>query len=80
MAAAMKVRLNRMGVAVNVANFTADSAWPTEYELIYGTIRAGGPTMDMAVADFIEHLLKALELAQLSRLELQVKLDQYQQE
>lgn len=54
----MKARLDRMGVAIRMLHATGDSSWPTTYELIYGTIRAAGPTMDMAVADFIEKLLK----------------------
>lgn len=54
----MKERLDKMGVALRVAHYTGDSSYPTEYTLIYGTIRAVGPTFDLAVADFIEELLK----------------------
>ena len=54
----MRERLDKMGVACRVAHFTGDSSYPTEYTLIYGTIRATGPTFDLAVADFIEQLLQ----------------------
>jgi len=57
MAELMHGRLAKMGVQVSTATFTGDSSYPTEYTLSYGLIRAIGPTMDLAVTEFVEKLL-----------------------
>lgn len=54
---AMKERLERLGIAWEVAHFTGDSSHPTEYRLSYGKVSAVGPTFDLAVTEFIEQLL-----------------------
>src|SRR5438132_1499545 len=59
MAELMHGRLAKMGVQVSVATFTGDSSYPTEYALCYGLIRASGPTMDLAVMEFLEKLLRS---------------------
>jgi hypothetical protein len=51
-------RLERMGVQVKIAHYSGDSSFPIEYTLRYSFVQARGPTMDMAVAEFIEKLLK----------------------
>lgn len=76
----LRENLARMGLAIKIAHYTGDSSFPTEYTLSSGDISAVGPTMDLVVMEFVEKLLKALELAQLSRLELQVKIDQAESE
>jgi hypothetical protein len=62
-AAMTREQLERLGVICSVATYTGDSSYPTEYTLTYQDVRGVGPTMDMAVADFIESLLIALKKA-----------------
>lgn len=54
----MQDRLEHMGVQVAITHFTGDSSFPAEYSLRYSFVHGMGPTLDMAVADFIEKLLK----------------------
>jgi hypothetical protein len=51
-------RLEKRGVMLDIAHYTGDSSYPTEYTITYGTIRASGPTYDLALTDFIGHLLE----------------------
>ncbi len=53
----MQARLERLGVQVRIEHYTDDSAFPEEYTLTYGDVRGVGPTMDLAVSDFVEALL-----------------------
>ena len=53
----VRERLKRMGIEVSVAHYTGDSSYPTEYTLSYGDIRAVGPTLDLALLEFVERLL-----------------------
>ena len=53
----LRAKLGELGIAIKIAHYTGDSSFPTEYTLIYGSIRAAGPTMDMAVMELVEHLL-----------------------
>ena len=69
----LREKLEGLGVQFRIAHFTGDSSYPTEYTLSIGDISAVGPTFDLALVEFIERLLKQLQLAQLSRLELQLK-------
>lgn len=58
MAELTRYELEQMGVQVTVQHFTGDSSYPTEYTLRYSFVRGMGPTFDMALADFVEKLLK----------------------
>src|SRR5258708_4312499 len=55
----LRAKLGDLGVAIKIAHFTGDSSYPTEYTLIYGTLRSVGPTLDLAVMEFIADLLQA---------------------
>lgn len=61
----MQERLERIGVQVRIAHYTGDSSFPTEYTLRYSFVEATGPTFDMAVAEFIEKLLKCVPVEKL---------------
>lgn len=54
----IQANLERLGVQFRVAHFTGDSSYPTEYTLRYSVVSAAGPTFDLALAEFIEQLLK----------------------
>ena len=51
-----------MGIDVNVAHFTGDSSYPTEYTIRYSYIVAIGPTFELALRDFIEYLTRSISL------------------
>ena len=53
----MHGKLERMGVIVTSAHYTADSSYPTEYTLTHGNIIAAGHTLDLALLEFVEKLL-----------------------
>ncbi len=44
---------------MRIAHFTGDSSYPTEYTLSKGLVQAVGPTLDLAMVDFIEKLLQS---------------------
>lgn len=50
--------LEKRGVTLDIAHYTGDNAYPTEYTISYGEIRATGPTYDMALTGFIYRLLE----------------------
>jgi hypothetical protein len=54
----MQDRLEHIGVQVSKQHFTGDNSFPTEYVVRYSFVRGMGPTLDMAIADFVEKLLK----------------------
>ena len=55
----MKEQLERLGIQLRIAGpFEGDSSYPMEYRLRYSFVSAVGPTFDLAVAAFIEALLK----------------------
>jgi hypothetical protein len=54
----MKEQLDRLGIQLRIAHFTGDSSYATEYTLRYSFVSAVGPTFDLALAAFIEKLLK----------------------
>lgn len=60
----LRERLQRLGVEVSL---TGDSSCPTEYELIVGPVRVAGPTMDLAVAAFLEYWIERFGVQALSR-------------
>jgi len=52
-------KLEELGVQVRILHFTGDNSYPTEYTLISpGTQSNAQPTLDLAMVDFIEKLLK----------------------
>jgi hypothetical protein len=53
----MQDHLERIGVVVTIAHYTGDSSYPTEYTLMYDATVATGPTLDLALLDFVEKLL-----------------------
>jgi len=53
----LQEKLEALGVQVRIAHFTGDSSYPTEFTLTHGDVQAGGPTLDLAMVDFIEKLL-----------------------
>ncbi len=55
---AMMEQLGALGIQLRIAHFTGDSSYPTEYTLRYSFVSAVGPTFDLALAAFIEALLK----------------------
>jgi hypothetical protein len=54
----MKEQLENLGIQLRIAHFQGDSSYPTEYTLRYSFVSAVGPTFDLAIAAFIEQLLK----------------------
>jgi hypothetical protein len=60
----LRESLEKLGVQFRIAHFTGDSSYPTEYTLTYGPVQAVGPTFDLAVAEFIEKLLKHVPVEQ----------------
>jgi hypothetical protein len=50
-------RLESMGVQVRIAHYTGDSSFPTEYTLRYSSVEATGPTLDLALLEFVQKLL-----------------------
>jgi len=57
-------RLERIGVQASIATYTDDSSFPVEYTLRYGPVQAVGPTMDLALAEFVDKLLKHVPVEQ----------------
>lgn len=56
--AMMREQLDQLGIQLRIAHFTGDSSYPTEYTLRYSFVTATGPTFGLALAAFIEKLLK----------------------
>lgn len=56
----MTERLAKLGVTVSIAHYTGDSSYPTEYTIRHpqATGTGTGPTFDLALTEFIEHLLE----------------------
>ena len=57
-AALTQYRLEAIGVSVRVAHYDGDSSSPTEYTLTHGNVTAVGPTLNLALLEFVERLLK----------------------
>jgi hypothetical protein len=57
----LQEKLEAMGIKIRIIHYSGDSPLPTEYTLMHGEIHGVGPTMDLAVADFIKSLLIALK-------------------
>ena len=53
----LREKLARRGVEVTTQPFNGDSAFPTEYTVKYGEVQALGPTLDLALAEFLGRLL-----------------------
>lgn len=58
MADQMTEKLKALGVGVDVAHYTGDSSYPTEYTLDFQGIRAVGPTFDLALLEWIGKLIE----------------------
>jgi hypothetical protein len=56
---AMTEHLSAMGATVRIAHYTGDNSYPTEYTIEHPKARAMGPTFDLALAAWIQELLKA---------------------
>jgi hypothetical protein len=56
----LKEKLESLGVQVSIQHFEGDNSFPIEYTLRYSFVRGVGPTLDMAVAEFVEKLLKCV--------------------
>jgi hypothetical protein len=56
-----KEKLEKMGVEIDIAHYTGDSSFPTEYTFSYGKIYAMGPTFDLALLDLVGRLLKKID-------------------
>jgi len=53
----LREHLESMGVQVRIVHYTGDSSYPTEYTLTHGTLSAVGPTLDLALLEFVNRLL-----------------------
>lgn len=50
--------LERLEVGVRISHFTGDSSYATEYTISHEKITGTGPTFDLALIEFIAHLLQ----------------------